>query len=510
MIGAGLIRAAVERCSLLSHRQGTRSLRPISISSATLPSVAPRPSLNIKSIRQNPDLYSQTCLDRHHNNQAGHPQRIVQLFDQWLALQKEARGLRERSNVIQSRLGREDEQRGDEGKGGEIFESRALLLAEARGLKETLQDVERHEKSLDGQIESLAIKLPNLINDETPHGTEPKTLSFINEDTKDQVTSSHPNVRSHVRLGSEFKLLDFKSAASTSGWGFYFLRNEAAKLEQALTRYASDTAEKHGFELVTPPSLVYSHIATACGFRPRDQNGEEQIYSIQQSNNDTVKAIPPHSLSGTAEIPLAGMNAKTVLSAGSLPLRVVGPSRCYRAEAGARGAQTKGLYRVHEFTKVEMFAWTTAADEQDVFDSMISVQKEILQNLGFYCRILEMPSADLGASASRKWDIEVYFPSRAGVNGGWGEVTSTSLCTDYQSRRLDTRVKGIEGLTFPHTVNGTALAVPRVLAALLEYGYLPEEDIIKIPEVLWPYMNGIAKIEKKGSKGSIEVDMNKR
>ena len=282
-------------------------------------------------------MYAQTCLDRNYKDKAGHPQRIILLFDQWLTLQKEARVLRERSNVIQSLVGK-----GDEG-----TESRALLLAEARGLKDTLQKIEWDEKDLDGQIESLAIELPNLTSNETPHGNEPKTIGFTNEDIKDLITSSNSSARSHVRLGSEFNLLDFESAAITSGWGFYFLLNEAVKLEQALIQYAIHTAEKHSFISVTPPSLVYSHIATACGFQPRDQHGEEQVYSIQRAKNDIAKDNPPHSLSGTAEIPLAGMNANKTLSVSSLPIRVVGPSRCYRAEAGARGVKTKDVCLDH-------------------------------------------------------------------------------------------------------------------------------------------------------------------
>ena len=477
MTHARLLRASNHVCNISEPRCGIGSSRLIT----TVPSIAPRAAIDIKSIRQNPDLYSQICLDRNHKHQAGHPQKVVQLFDSWLSLQKQARVLREQSNVIQKRLGRVVGKNG----AGEVAQEETAdpdtLLSRARDLKEALQGIELEEKFLDEQMKSLAIKIPNLINSETPLGDEPVVLGFLNEDIMERITSSDPTVRSHVALGSEFAILDFQSAARASGWGFYYLCNEAAKLEHALVRYASDTAEKRDFKVVTPPSLVYSHIASACGYQPRDQHGEEQIYSIQQSTTEFEKASPSYSLSGTAEIPFAGMNADTVLSASSLPLRVVGPSRCYRAEAGARGAQTRGLYRVHEFTKVEMFAWTIADDEQSVFDSMISVQKEILQNLGFYCRILEMPSRDLGASASRKWDIEAYFPSRASLNGGWGELTSTSLCTDYQSRRLDTRVKGVKGLSFAHTVNGTALAVPRVLAALLEYGFDPEEDVIKIP-----------------------------
>jgi seryl-tRNA synthetase len=262
---------------------------------------------------------------------------------------------------------------------------------------------------------------------------------------------------------------------------------------------------------MTPPSLVYSHIASACGFMPRDQNGETQIYNIAQPESDGDEK-PSLVLAGTAEIPFAGSQANKTLSEADLPLKVIGPSRCYRAEAGARGVDTKGLYRVHEFTKVEMFAWTkppptaetsdrfgTAEEDDEVyspsqseaaFEEMLSIQTEILTSLGLHARILEMPSTDLGASATRKIDIEAFFPSRTSIDEGYGEVTSASICTDYQSRRLGTKFKGNgeQSLRYPHTVNGTALAVPRVLAAVLENGWNEEEKAVVIPKVLRRWM----------------------
>jgi seryl-tRNA synthetase len=277
-------------------------------------------------------------------------------------------------------------------------------------------------------------------------------------------------------------------------------------LEQALVQYALGVARRKGWKAVAPPSLVYSHIASACGFQPRDQNGEQQIYAIEQSEKD--KAKPQLALAGTAEIPLAGMKANQTLEEAELPLKTVGVSRCYRAEAGARGADTKGLYRVHEFTKVEMFAWTqpdnmgddhfttpTAPSSEAIFDEMLFIQKEILEALGLHCRILEMPTTDLGASATRKIDIEAFFPSRE-KDSGWGEVTSSSMCTDYQSRRLQTRMRVKGGkLEFPYTLNGTALAVPRVLAAILENHWNEQDGTVTIPEVLRPFMGGQEKIQ---------------
>jgi seryl-tRNA synthetase len=394
-------------------------------------------------------------------------------------------------------------------------EDKDTMLKEAKALKAELSGIEDQEALLQEEMENLAQDLPNLSSTQTPVGLEPEIIEYINDHVESQPSRSDVVWRSHIHIGTELSLLDFAGAAQTSGWGWYYLVNEGALLEQALVQYALSVARKRGWKAVAPPTLVYSHIAAACGFQPRDQSGEQQIYAIEQAEKDKTK--PQLVLAGTAEIPLAGMKANQTFEDSDLPLKTVGVSRCYRAEAGARGADTKGLYRVHEFTKVEMFAWTlpdnndqehftipAESGSEAIFDEMLSIQKEILQSLGLHCRVLEMPSTDLGASATRKRDIEAFFPSRREKNEGWGEVTSTSMCTDYQSRRLHTRVrmeKAGRKLDFPYTLNGTALAVPRVLAAMLETHWNERDYTVTIPEVLRPFMGGLEKIKghKKGT-----------
>jgi len=467
------------------------------------PSVAPKISVNIKHIRQNAALYEQNCLERNYKAQSTYPARINSLLEQWHAYQREARGLRERNNRLKLQLAIPTTLRDEDSE-----EARGLkemtkdqLIEEARMLKEKISAIEEKESVCQAEIDSLAAAIPNLTSDETPRGNEPKVVGYINEHPEPDPSSSDRVWRSHVHIGSELNLLDFAGAATTSGWGWYFLLNEAAMLEQALVQYALSVARKHGWGIASPPSMVYSHIGAACGFQPRDQNGEQQIYNIQQ-NPDDVGRKPEMSLAGTAEIPLAGMKANTTLEEADLPMKRVGVSRCFRAEAGSRGVDTKGLYRVHEFTKVEMFAWTLNSTEAStaVFDEIVFIQTEILQSLGLHCRILEMPSTDLGASATRKRDIEAFFPSRRPKADGWGEVTSVSTCSDYQSRRLATKVdvRTLGGkIAFPYTVNGTAMAVPRVLAAILENGWNEEKQEVTIPEVLWPWMDGMKVIMQK-------------
>lgn len=496
---------------LLRNRTPSRSFHPSrpsraseghsSPSLAARPPSAPKPVLDIRHIRQNPDLYEQNCLERNYKNQAAYPARINDLFGQWQARQLDGRALREKSNLIRHQIAYPATLRDEQDPGVQSIKGlrREELLEQARVLKADLAVIEEDESRLTQEIEALAVAIPNLTSEDTPRGDEPRLLSYINDHPEPEPLQSDRVWRSHVHIGSELGLLDFAGAATASGWGWYYLLNEAAQLEQALIQYALAVATRYRWAQVSPPSMVYSHIAAACGYQPRDASGEQQTYAVAQSRADVERGRPEMCLAGTAEIALAGMKADSQLEETDLPLRRVGVSRSYRAEAGARGVDTKGLYRVHEFSKVELFAWTgpDAQDVADVFDEMVDMQTEILQSLGLHCRVLEMPSTDLGASATRKIDIEAFFPSRRDKNGGWGEVTSASICTDYQTRRLGTRVRVGGKMTFPWTVNGTAMAVPRVLAAILENGWDEGEMAVTIPEVLRPWMDGMEKIGLK-------------
>ncbi|EON67514.1 seryl-tRNA synthetase [Coniosporium apollinis CBS 100218] len=503
------------RCCSHSLQALARSRLPTSSYRRTFqtrPSTAPKPTIDIRHIRQNPGLYEQNCIDRNYRSQSKNPWRIIELFDQWTACQKQARTLRERNNELRRQLAGAASRSGDAEGNLSPNNGKDGLLEEAKTLKAQLSVIDAKEKGLQEEMEDLALELPNLSSQYTPVGDEPEVIGYINDhpEPEPEPSSSDRVWRSHVHIGSELGLLDFEGAAKASGWGWYYLTNEAALLEQALVQYALSVGMRRGWKVVSPPSIVYSHIAAACGFQPRDQNDERQIYALEQPQKDKTK--PSLVLAGTAEIPLAGMKANQIIEDVELPLKTIGVSRCYRAEAGARGVDTKGLYRVHEFTKVEMFGWTLPTDSTEagfgadqishsepIFDEMLAIQQEILQALGLHCRILEMPTNDLGASATRKRDIEAFFPSRRDKDNGWGEVTSASICTDYQSRRLGTRVrleKAGRKLDFPHTVNGTALAVPRVLAAILENHWNEQDMSVKIPDVLRPWMGGMDRIQR--------------
>lgn len=324
------------------------------------PTTAPKPVIDLKHIRQNPELYAQNCLDRNYKAAAAYPARINELFSEWHAKQREGRGLRERGNLLRRQLANPGSScdDADEEAAGFRSMSREQLLEEARAVKAQLSTIEDAEAALTAEMQRLALAIPNLTSDTTPRGHEPRVLSYINDHPEPGPAPSDRVWRSHAHVGAELGILDFAGAATASGWGWYYLLDEAAQLEQALVNYALAVATRAGWRQVSPPSMVYSHIAGACGFQPRDVNGETQIYTIAQPDDDAARGKPQLCMAGTAEIPLAGMKADTTLDESDLPMKRVAASRCYRAEAGARGGETKGLYRVHEFTKVELFAWT--------------------------------------------------------------------------------------------------------------------------------------------------------
>jgi seryl-tRNA synthetase len=501
-IAYSCVRCELRRSIQHSLRRGLSTSQ--SLGQNPRPPTAPQQFPNIKHIRQNVQIYTENCIDRNHKAQASSAEKIVSLAKDSTEITRSLLTPRARLNALSKQVGKAQAaaERKNDGLGP--------ILQEASELTAFIKEAEASKEKCDDEAQELALSMPNLTHPHTPRD-EQQVLSYINY----QPTQVREYARStdHATIGQSLSLLDFPSASRTSGWGFYYLVNEGALLEQALIQYALAVAMRHGWRAVSPPSLVYSHIADACGFQPRDQNDEQQIWKIAQMEKDRER--PTRSLAATAEIPLAGFYAGKDIPDSWLPVKLVGSSRCYRAEAGARGVDTKGLYRVHEFTKVEMFAWTAAPDPATVdllspdwtrhstavFDEMVAIQTEILTSLDLPCRVLEMPCTDLGASAYRKIDIEALFPSRMGRDGGWGEVTSASICTDYQSRRLDTRIKDKSGKRnrFPHTVNGTAMAIPRVLAAILEHGWRETEGVVVIPEVLRPYMAGIEIIGPKAA-----------
>ncbi|PIU58393.1 MAG: serine--tRNA ligase [Deltaproteobacteria bacterium CG07_land_8_20_14_0_80_38_7] len=361
---------------------------------------------------------------------------------------------------------------------------RKTLIEKGRELKTKENDKNSLLTQISADVESLLRQIPNMTHPKAPiAATEDgnKEIRRFGEPTKFNFTP-----KDHVTLGKDLDLIDFETAASVSGQKFYFLKNEAVLLEFALIQYALNTLIKKGFTPIITPDLAKANILDGIGFNPR--GAETQIYSVENTDLCMI---------ATAEITLGGMLADKILSESELPLKFVGVSHCFRTEAGAAGKESKGLYRVHQFTKIEMFAFTLPQDSEDMHEKFVSYEEELFKGLGIPFRVVDICTGDLGGPAYRKYDLEAWMPGR-GEKGDWGEVTSTSNCTDYQARRLKIRFRkeNEKKNEFVHMLNGTAIAISRALIAILE-NYQQENGSIKIPEALKPYMNGLASIRKK-------------
>src|SRR5437764_1401786 len=348
---------------------------------------------------------------------------------------------------------------------------RESMKEEGRGMREQKETAQAEHDRLDAEARKVQATIPNLTHPDAPIGGERDSREIRRGATPVRKFDFQP--LNHVTLGEKLGLVDFEAAARTTGHGFYFLKNDAVLLDLALERYALDVLIQEGFTLTTTPDLARNEILEGIGFNPRGP--ETQVYSIENSDL---------SLVGTAEITLGGMYFDETLDADQLPIKLCGISHCFRTEAGAHGAATRGLYRVHQFTKVEMFAYALPEASDAMHEQLLAIECKIFDGLGIPYRVIDTASGDLGGPAYRKFDLEAWMPGR-GAAGEFGEVTSTSNCTDYQSRRLNIRIrkKGEKGTQFVHTLNGTAVAISRALIAVIE-NYQQADGSIVVPEAL--------------------------
>ncbi|KAF5098815.1 hypothetical protein DV451_003253 [Geotrichum candidum] len=372
-------------------------------------------------------------------------------------------------------------------------DGQSISLDQISDIRKQLADLKHQAKDLTIKYskyeENLFIgadAVPNVISPDS-FVSEPQEIAILNDNNGARPLMAENT--DHMTVARELGIVNLEAAARVSGSSWYYLIGDGALLEQALVNYAMSKARKRGFIPVIPPSIVRQEMANACGFKPRDQNGEQQIYNLSFKGADLC-------LTGTAEIPLAGLYSDSELQFDKTGIKKhVGLSRSYRAEAGARGRDTKGLYRVHEFTKVELFAWADTKERSiAVLNDILELQKEIITELGLTARVLNMSPDELGSPAYKKYDIEAWMPGRR----DWGEVTSTSNCLDFQSRRMHTKYRSEDNgnkLAFVQTLNGTAMAVPRVIVAILETFYEPDTKRVKIPKVLQKWMDDKEYIE---------------
>ncbi len=353
---------------------------------------------------------------------------------------------------------------------------RTRLRTRSMELKGIVTRLKEEVEYLELTLNSEMLRVPNMAAEGVPDGTDEGGNVVIRE-------VGTPNrwpgfrLRDHVELCRILDLADFEAGTKVAGPKFYFLRNEGVLFELALVRFALDIATEHGFTPMTVPELVRDEMITASGFTPRGP--ETQVYSLHEGGL---------SLIGTSEIPIGAYFAGTTVPEEKLPIRIAGVSHCFRTEAGSGGRESKGLYRVHQFTKVELYQLAHPDRSEESHELMLAMEEEFFQRLGIPYRVMDMCKGDLGAPAAKKYDIEAWMPF-IGSQGGYGEVTSTSNCTDFQARRLNAKFKPTDGgkPRLVHTLNGTAVAVTRTMIAILE-NFQNEDGSVDIPRALVPYV----------------------
>jgi seryl-tRNA synthetase len=352
-------------------------------------------------------------------------------------------------------------------------ESRPALIERGKQLKEQLGGLETRLEALQAKTLELQRQVPNMTHPEAPTGAsdaENKEIKQVGDVKK------LANPLSHVTLAEKYDLIDFDRGAKVAGAKFYFLKGKLALLEQAMITWALQELVKEGYQPMTTPDLAKDDVLIGTGFSPRGP--ETQIYSVEGTDL---------SLVGTAEIPLGGFHKDEIIDEDKLPLKYAGISHCFRTEAGTYGRESYGLYRVHQFSKVEMFIFAAPWQSDALHEELRRLEEVIFTKLGVPFRVVDICTGDLGGPAYRKYDLEAWMWGRGEGTGDWGEVTSTSNCTDYQARRLNIRVRRKDGsLEFVHTLNGTAVSLARALIAVLENNQ-QEDGSIVVPEVLRPF-----------------------
>lgn len=417
--------------------------------------------LDRKFILENVEAVKLNCKNR---NVVADVDRFVELENSRREKQREVEALNQEANVVSKSIGK-----------CKTPEEREAKKEEGRLVREKLAGVQQILKEIETELDAVQRSIPNMAHPDCPVG---------DDDTKNTVVAYGKTPLpqwpegfkplDHVELAEKLDLIDFEGGARVAGAGFYFLKNEAVLLELALEQFAVNKLVQKGFVPTITPDLAKNSVLQGTGYIPR--GNETQIYSIE--NTDL-------SLIATAEITLGGLLANETIDADKLPLKFCGVSHCFRTEAGAAGRASRGLYRVHQFSKVEMFVFCRPEESESFHQELLGIEREIFDELEIPYQVVDTATGDLGGPAYRKYDIEAWMPGR----DAYGEVTSTSNCTDYQARRLNARfkVKGEKGTNFLHTLNGTAVAISRALLAVLEMGQQPDGTIV-VPKALRPYV----------------------
>ena len=430
--------------------------------------------LDYRFIKENLQAVKENIKNR---NMTADADLVVKLYDERTALTTKLQNLQQKRNANAASM----KQKLDP-------ETRQKYIEEGKALKDEIAQAQKELEEKEVLLDEAARKIPNMANPAVPIGkvdTENLEVKKVGTPRKFDFKP-----KDHVQLGESLGLIDFDRGTKVSGQKFYYLKNEAVFLEQALIMYALNILRKHNFTTFITPDVAKQEILQGIGFNPR--GNESNVYCIEDEGTCLV---------ATAEITLGGYHSGEILDKSKLPLFYCGLSHCFRREAGAAGHFSKGLYRVHQFDKVEMFVYSLPEESDKIHEQLRLIEEEIFTGLGIPFRVVDTCTGDLGAPAYRKWDLEAWMPGRADENhpeGDWGEVTSTSNCTDYQARRLNVKFRDDDGKNkYVHMLNGTAIAVGRAMLAILE-NYQNADGSVTIPPALVPFC-GFDKISPKAT-----------
>ena len=423
--------------------------------------------LDIKIIRETPQLAKNDLMKRGDQEKVAWIDQILDHDRKKRELIVQIDKLRHLRNVVTDEIA-EIQRRGEDA---------SAKIVEAKSIPGKIKELEIELTASDEKVNWFLHRLPNFMHETVPVGKDE------NDNVQLRTWGEKPkfdfNPSDHIDIGLRLNLIDIERAAKVSGARFYYLKNDAVILEVALVRMVLDILRSEGFTLVIPPVLVKEAAMFGAGFLPL---GEEDIYWIKGEDSCLV---------GTSEVPLAAMHMDEILDESSLPLHYAGFSTCFRTEAGAHGRDTKGIFRVHQFEKVEMFKFVKPEESWHEHEKMIQTVERIYQRLNLHYRIVNICSGELGVTAAKKYDLEVWLPGQ----GKYREIVSCSNCTDYQARRLNVRFRKNpnDRPTFVHTLNSTAMAIGRTLVAIME-NYQTKDGAVIVPEALMPYA-GIKRIE---------------
>ncbi|CAB4841273.1 MAG: serine--tRNA ligase [Actinobacteria bacterium] len=419
--------------------------------------------IDIKFLRENPDVVRASQKGRGES---------VELVDQIIAIDEikrkaltEFETLRQEQNVLSKSVGA--------AKG----EEKSALLANAKELADKVKAADAKRSEIEEEAKNLILQLSNLLDTEAPIGGEEDFVTIEHIGSPRDFSKDGFEPKDHVELGKLLGAIDTERGAKVAGSRSYYLTGVGALLEFALVNYAIQSALKNGFSPVIPPVLVNPAAMEGTGFLGQ---AAENVYRIEK---DDVYLV------GTSEVPLAAMHMDEILQEDKLPIRYAGYSSCFRREAGTYGKDTRGIIRVHQFDKVEMFTFCKPEDAKEEHKRLLQWEKDFLTAMEIPFRVIDVASGDLGSSATRKFDIEAWIPTQ----GAYREVTSTSNCTEFQARRLNIRYKDSEGTKPVATLNGTLVAIPRMIVAILE-NHQNSDGTVNVPAALQPFL-GMKKFE---------------